>query len=558
MLKNFKPISLILLAGATCFPASIFAETMPSKQGMNISQQNGKVTGTVVDDLGPVAGASVVVKGTTNGNITDMDGNFTLEGVKNGDIIQISFIGYTTQEIKYTGQSTLQIKLAEDTQKLEEVVVVGYGVQKKVNLTGAVGIADSEILEDRPIGNIAQGLQGAIPNLNIDFASGNPNAATTFNVRGATSLNGGQALLLVDGVETSDLSLLNPQDIESVSVLKDAASASIYGARAAFGVVLITTKKGKKEQKVQINYNNNFSWSMASRLPDGVSSDKWIRAMNQANVNNGSGQYFKDEHVQAVDDFIAGRGPSAFYTTDNSITAAGQWAYAGNTIAKPEIPKCERWSDLERLNKEKELVGIYLSAHPLDEYRIILTYVCNTGMAEINDKENLVGKDLLFGGIVTDFREGMTKKGNPYGIIKIEDFTGSGEIALFGKDYVDYSKFGKRGMYLLIKARVEDRYNSGRLSLSIGAIQLLQEEKDRLIEKISITVPIHDLDEPTINELSTLIKNNPGQSLLYFKVVDGEHNVIQNFFSQNIRLNVTRNLVEFLQTNENMDFKING
>ena len=129
--------------------------------------------------------------------------------------------------------------------------------------------------------------------------------------------------MLVDGVETSDLSLLNPQDIESVSVLKDAASASIYGARAAFGVVLITTKKGKKEQKVQINYNNNFSWSMASRLPDGVSSDKWIRAMNQANVNNGSGQYFKDEHVQAVDDFIAGRGPSAFYTTDNSITAAG-------------------------------------------------------------------------------------------------------------------------------------------------------------------------------------------------------------------------------------------
>ena len=128
MLKNFKPISLILLAGATCFPASIFAETMPSKQGMNISQQNGKVTGTVVDDLGPVAGASVVVKGTTNGNITDMDGNFTLEGVKNGDIIQISFIGYTTQEIKYTGQSTLQIKLAEDTQKLEEVVVVGLSL----------------------------------------------------------------------------------------------------------------------------------------------------------------------------------------------------------------------------------------------------------------------------------------------------------------------------------------------------------------------------------------------------------------------------------------------
>ena len=281
MLKNFKPISLILLAGATCFPASIFAETTPSKQSMNISQQSGKVTGTVEDDLGPVAGASVVVKGTTNGNITDMDGNFTLEGVKNGDIIQISFIGYTTQEIKYTGQPTIQIKLAEDTQKLEEVVVVGYGTQKKVNLTGAVGVADGAVLEDRPIGNIAQGLQGVVPNLNIDFASGDPTASTTFNIRGTTSLNGGSALLLVDGVETEDLSLLNPQDIESVSVLKDAASASIYGARAAFGVVLITTKKGKKAQKVQVNYNNNLSWSMASRLPDGISSDKWLRAMNR-------------------------------------------------------------------------------------------------------------------------------------------------------------------------------------------------------------------------------------------------------------------------------------
>lgn len=330
MLKKFKPISLILLAGATCFPASVFAETTPSKQSMNISQQSGKVTGTVEDDLGPVAGASVVVKGTTNGNITDMDGNFTLEGVKNGDIIQISFIGYTTQEIKYTGQTVLQIKLAEDTQKLEEVVVVGYGTQKKVNLTGAVGVADGDVLKDRPIGNIAQGLQGVVPNLNIDFASGDPTASTTFNIRGTTSLNGGSALLLVDGVETEDLSLLNPQDIESVSVLKDAASASIYGARAAFGVVLITTKKGKREQKVQVNYNNNLSWSKASRLPNGTSSDKWISAMNIASTNSNK-QLFSQELIDAVNAYIGGTGPSSFPATDSQITAAGEWAYAGNT-----------------------------------------------------------------------------------------------------------------------------------------------------------------------------------------------------------------------------------
>ena len=330
MLKNFKPISLLLLAGATCFPASMLAETMPAQPSANISQQDGKVSGTVEDELGPVPGASVIVKGTTNGNITDMDGNFTLEGVKNGDIIQVSFIGYKTQEIVYTGQASISVKLEEDTQKLEEVVVVGYGTQKKVNLTGAVGVADGEILEDRPIGNIAQGLQGVIPNLNIDFSSGDPTATTNFNVRGMTSLNGGSALLLVDGVEMEDLSLLNPQDIESVSVLKDAASASIYGARAAFGVVLITTKKGKKGQKIQVNYNNNLSWSKASRLPDGISSDKWIRAMNSAAANSNQ-RGWSQELVDAIDAYIAGTGPSSFPATDGQLTAAGEWAYAGNT-----------------------------------------------------------------------------------------------------------------------------------------------------------------------------------------------------------------------------------
>ncbi|RHJ93015.1 DNA polymerase III subunit alpha [Parabacteroides bouchesdurhonensis] len=227
-------------------------------------------------------------------------------------------------------------------------------------------------------------------------------------------------------------------------------------------------------------------------------------------------------------------------------------------IAKPEIPQCERWSDLEKLNKEKELVGIYLSAHPLDEYRIILTYVCNTGMAEIGDRESLKGRELLLGGIVTGFREGTTKMGKPYGILKIEDFTGSGEIALFGNDYIEYSKYGKMGMYLLINARMEPRrWKEDELDFRIGSIRLLQDEKDKLIERISITVPIHDLDEPTINELSVLIKNNPGNSLLYFKVVDGEHNVSLNLFSQNVRLNVTRDLVDFLKENENIDFKIN-
>ena len=140
----------------------------------------------------------------------------------------------------------------------------------------------------------------------------------------------------------------------------------------------------------------------------------------------------------------------------------------------------------------------------------------------------------------------------------MEDFTGSSELALFGKDYIEYSKYGKPGMYLLIRARVEDRYNSGRLSLSIGTVQLLPDVKHQLIEKLSITVPIHSLDQTVITELATLIKSKPGQSLLYFRVIDGEHHVMQNFLSQSMRIEVTPQLVDYLIENENLEFKVNG
>ncbi|MDR1344157.1 MAG: DNA polymerase III subunit alpha [Tannerellaceae bacterium] len=228
------------------------------------------------------------------------------------------------------------------------------------------------------------------------------------------------------------------------------------------------------------------------------------------------------------------------------------------TILKPEIPPYKRWSDLERLNKEKDLIGIYLSAHPLDEYRIILTYACNTGVVDLNELDKLQGHELLLGGIVTEAREGMTKKGSPYGVMKIEDFTGNAEIALFGKEYVDYSKYFKAGMYLLIAARVEShRWKEGEVDLRISSIRLLQDAKDNMIEKINIIIPVSVLDEPTINELSALIKNNPGQSLLYFKVTDGECNLALNLFSQNIRLNITRKLIDFLEGHECIEFKIN-
>ena len=267
-------------------------------------------------------------------------------------------------------------------------------------------------------------------------------------------------------------------------------------------------------------------------------------------VDNGKGETFLDILVRYGNKYQTDKATAAnsLFGDDNFVA-----------IAKPEIPKAERWSDLERLNKEKELVGIYLSAHPLDEYRIILQYVCNTGMAELNDKESLIGREILAGGIVTGFREGTTKTGNPFGILKVEDFTGSGEIALFGQDYIEYSKYGKPGMYLLISGKMEARkYNDKIFDFRISSIKLLPNEKDKLIENIRITVPIHDLDEPMINELSTLIKNNPGNSLLYFRGVDGSNNIALNLFSQKVKLKITKELIDYLTESETIDFKING
>ena len=267
-------------------------------------------------------------------------------------------------------------------------------------------------------------------------------------------------------------------------------------------------------------------------------------------LDNGKGETFLDVLVRYGNKYQTDKATAA-----NSLFGDENFV----AIAKPEIPHAERWSDLERLNKEKDLVGIYLSAHPLDEYRIILQYVCNTGMAELNDKETLVGREVLAGGIVTGFREGTTKTGNPFGILKVEDFTGSGEIALFGQDYIEYSKYGKPGMYLLISGKMEARkYNDKIFDFRISSIKLLPNEKDKLIENIRITVPIHDLDEPMINELSTLIKNNPGNSLLYFRVVDGSNNIALNLVSQNVRLKITKELIDYLSESETIDFKING
>ncbi|NCC10270.1 MAG: TonB-dependent receptor [Bacteroidia bacterium] len=224
-------------------------------------QQNFSVSGMVTDVNGePIIGASVLEKGTTNGTVTNMDGYFSLS-VKQGSVLVISFVGCKMQEVKAT--KSMRIVLKEDSELLEEVVIVGYGTQKKANLTGAVATVDvGKTLNSRPIADIGRGLQGSVPGVNITIPTGEIGSDPLIKIRGQIgSISGNNTpLILLDNVEIPSLQMINPDDVQSISVLKDAASSSIYGSKAAFGVVLITTKSGARNEKFEVSYSNNFSW----------------------------------------------------------------------------------------------------------------------------------------------------------------------------------------------------------------------------------------------------------------------------------------------------------
>lgn len=227
------------------------------------------VKGKVTDEEGkPLPGAAIKLKGSATAVITDNNGEFDMREVPNDAVLLISYIGYKPQEIPVHGRDFINVVLKLDAQMLDDLVVVGYSTQNRSKITGSVAQVGEEVFKNRPITNIAQGLQGAIPNLNITFGDGQLNRGGSFNIRGFTSINGGSALVLIDGTP-GDINLVNPEDVESVSVLKDAASAAIYGARAAFGVILVTTKKGKSGQ-AQIRYTNNFGTGRPTRVPSVV------------------------------------------------------------------------------------------------------------------------------------------------------------------------------------------------------------------------------------------------------------------------------------------------
>lgn len=330
MFKNFKSVSMLLLLGGISSSGTAYAVPVIDTSGTNVVQQGSVCRGVVKDATGEtIIGASIVVEGTKNATVTDIDGKFELPNVSKGSTIVISYVGYESKKIVWNGRS-LDVTLKDDTQLLDDVVVVGYGTQKKVNVTGAVSMVDSEVFKSRPVQNVTQALQGQIPGLTMSVGNtgGELGNEMSISIRGAGTVGSGSSatpLVLIDGME-GDMNALNPNDIESVSVLKDASASSIYGARGAFGVILVTTKSGQAG-KTRVNYTGDVRFSSPTRLPDMANSIDFANYFNKALGWN----MFSNETIEKMKRWQAGEftdpsTPEYYGTivgTDNRYQAYG-------------------------------------------------------------------------------------------------------------------------------------------------------------------------------------------------------------------------------------------
>ncbi len=295
--------------------------SVPNVPGITHVTQKENITGRVVDANGePIIGANVLVKGKNTGSITDLDGRFSVAAAP-GDVLAVTFVGYLPKEVKVKNNEKLTIRLEEDAQILGEVVVVGYGTQKKANLTGSVASVKMEdALGDRPIASTAQALTGTAPGLQVITNTGRPGQSSELNIRGYTSINGGGPLILVDNAEVESIDDINPKDIESISVLKDASASAIYGARGAFGVILITTKQGERNEKTKVSYSANFAFTNASNLPKKLNTYDTAKTFQSWEVRNNGTIADIDKWVDLLEQYRT--DPSQFpadgiYTDEN-------------------------------------------------------------------------------------------------------------------------------------------------------------------------------------------------------------------------------------------------
>jgi TonB-linked SusC/RagA family outer membrane protein len=335
-IMRFALIQLFLAIMGSCLLFANGRYAHPVSDQKNTSIKNAiTVKGIVSDAQGPLPGVTVTIVGTKAGASTDADGNYSIQVPVDG-VLSFSLIGYTTQQIQVNNRTTINVTLVTSSKDLDEVVVVGYGTQKKANLTGAVASVSGAQLQSRPITNLGDGLNGLVPGLNVNIQNGQPGTGATFNIRGVTSIGANSdasPLVLVDGVQR-DPNLIDPNDVESISVLKDAASSAIYGGRAAYGVILITTKIAKKG-KPQLSYSGSYTISRPTILPKYVNSDDYIKLFGEAQRTGlASGGYTSSDPLTALDSTKAAayradpaHNPSAYVDPGNPKL----YRYVGNT-----------------------------------------------------------------------------------------------------------------------------------------------------------------------------------------------------------------------------------
>ena len=360
-------------------------------------QQDNKITGTVLDPTGmPVIGANIMIKGTTNGTITDMDGKFSLD-VPKGATLVVTYVGYTNQEISVGNQKKLSITLREDSEALDELVVVGYSTQKKVNLTGSVStVSFDDKLTSRPVTDVSQMLNGASPGLQIMQSSGEPNAESfSYNIRGVGTLNSSSPLILVDGMEQS-ISMVNPSDIASVSILKDAASCAIYGNRGANGVILITTKSDS-DGKISISYDGTVSYNEPFKIIHTISDYvSYMKLMNESANNLGNSDIFSQSSIDLWE---------AANADPNGTSASGYPNYVAypNTDWWDEI-YTKQWMQKHSisLNGKEKKTG----------YSMSFSYIDNPGVVKKTGYQRYMGRVNLYSDITDWLRVGTRTWGN--------------------------------------------------------------------------------------------------------------------------------------------------
>lgn len=341
---------------------------------LTLLAQAVRVSGKVTDTNGEaIIGATLLVKGSSTGTTTDFDGNFSIQLSSVNDVLVISYIGMKTQEIKPGARTSgLTIVLNSDTKLLDEVVVVGFGTQKKINATGSVKTIDNSILQSRPISNVTQGLQGAIAGLNIlNDNGGAPGQSMSINIRGIGTIgegSGSSPLVLIDGIE-GDLSSLNPNDVENVSVLKDAAAASIYGSRAPFGVILVTTKNGGRDQKTKVSYTGNVRISQPVAVPNAVDSYTYALMVNDAYINAGGNPPFGSGQINKILRYQRGELPYGIEKAEGVNDWAWNQRSFGNTNWYETHLRTHTTSQEHNLSVSGggKSIGYFLSANYLDQ-----------------------------------------------------------------------------------------------------------------------------------------------------------------------------------------------